>query len=196
MKTQLLISLAVCLTASASSIVANGGFETGDFTGWSISGACNGVGTANPVCNALDSDPGAHSGLYAGYLGSNPSGVLSQILVTTVGDAYDLSFWMAVTTIGGSATPNSISVSWDGSTIYSATNLPSSPYTLFTFSGLTASTADTPLVFNFFNAPADFVLDDVSASAVPEPSAMGLCIVGLGVMVAMRRSLGSLDSRR
>ena len=88
--------------ALSAPLVANGDFETGDFTGWTQSGnlGFTGVGTS-PV----------HSGTYAAFLGPVGSlGYLSQILTTSPGGIYDLSFWLE----NGGGTPNEFQVTWGG----------------------------------------------------------------------------------
>ena len=189
MKLSFLLAMALGATTIANaSIVVNGGFETGDFTGWTLAGSCSGVGTTNPVCTPLDTDPGPHSGVDAAYLGSGSGGALSQILTTVAGDFYDLNFWVAITTIGGAATPNAFSVIWDGNTLFSATNLPAAPYAQFSFTGLIASGASTTLQFLADNSPADFVLDDVVVTPVPEPSTFLLCAtVALSMLLIVVR---------
>jgi hypothetical protein len=177
----LAIALSVSISAQAD-IVVNGGFETG-FTGWAVTGGCMGVAASSPPgagCIGADpgTDPGYHSGGYAAYLGATP-GTLSQTLATTAGSTYTLSYWLANDSVGGADVPNSFSVSWDGAQIAASvlTDLAWGPYVQYTFSGLVASTASTPLVFSPSNTPADWVLDDVSVNAVPDG---GMTIMLLG----------------
>ncbi|HUC84231.1 MAG TPA: protease pro-enzyme activation domain-containing protein, partial [Candidatus Acidoferrales bacterium] len=77
-------------------IVQNGGFETGDFSDWTLVGDTI---TVRSVCNivATDADyPGlVHSGTYGAFLGqSGYPATLSQALTTTPGQNYLVSFWL------------------------------------------------------------------------------------------------------
>ncbi len=87
----LTVALVGAGAAFASNIVTNGSFETGDFTGWSETGnasVCQ-QGFASPYCG--DAYDGNYSvSLNAGDVVANM--VLSQVLATTAGDTYDLSF--------------------------------------------------------------------------------------------------------
>jgi transposase-like protein len=72
---------------ATADMVINGGFETGDFTGWALSGNTDYTGVTTGI---------AHSGEYAAYFGPDGSlGYLSQSLATTVGTRYELSFFLA-----------------------------------------------------------------------------------------------------
>jgi hypothetical protein len=80
------------LAHATPNLVANGGFETGDFTNWSIAAATCGsdFGIAN---NPVD----AHSGNYAAFFaGSCPGSYDSfeQALATSPGQLYTVSFWI------------------------------------------------------------------------------------------------------
>src|SRR5271157_1048424 len=75
---------------SKADLVTNGGFETGDFTGWSLSGDSYPwtyiVGSSFALPNG---------GKYEAQLGTNDSlGFLSQTLTTTPGQSYTLDDWM------------------------------------------------------------------------------------------------------
>src|SRR5262249_20248316 len=87
----LIVGLALTLTvtgaARADQSVVNGGFEAGDFTGWTQSGVPD---------SSLVKKSAPHSGSYAAYFQADGVGNLSQALVTTPGDALHLTFWLKV----------------------------------------------------------------------------------------------------
>src|ERR1700691_6006704 len=80
--------------ASAANLVTNGGFETGDFTGWSISGPQTGppfIQVSGPTTYAVALNP--YQGNYFAELGFNGSdGTLSQTIATTPGTVYNFSY--------------------------------------------------------------------------------------------------------
>ena len=100
-------------------LVQNGGFEAGDFTGWTL----NGSSTYNSVTTS--SDAFVHSGSYGAALGQYGSlGYLSQTLPTSAGQNYLLSLWLDNPSNSYGATPNQFLVQWNGTTIFNQTNLP------------------------------------------------------------------------
>jgi hypothetical protein len=87
--------------ASAANLVVNGGFETGDFTGWTQSGD-----TSSTFVESFF----VHSGNFAATFGPIFSlGFLSQTLTTTAGTGYTISFWFASNGIETRETPNNVS---------------------------------------------------------------------------------------
>jgi hypothetical protein len=78
-------------------LAVNGGFETGDFTGWTIVGqqglfAAGQVAAGTPGATTRDS----HSGSFY-YFDGAVGGVdgIPQSFGTTIGEDYDLSFWLS-----------------------------------------------------------------------------------------------------
>ena len=131
-------------------VVQNGGFETGDFTSWTPSG--------NTGFTYVDNNF-VHSGNFGARLGPFGSlGFLSQTLPTVAGQSYLLSAWLD--SPDGQITNNFL-VSWNGTTIFSRTNLSKTGWTNLQFI-VTATSSSTVLKFGFRNDPAYLGLDDVS----------------------------------
>lgn len=165
-------------SAWAVNLVSNGGFETGDFTGWTLSGTDTGnmnVATGDPIHPP-------HSGASNATLGSvGGLGFLSQTLTTVPGMTYNLSYWLAN---NDHCCPNEFQVSWNGSVIADATCATSTscfgfPYHQFTDSDLLATGSSTVLQFGARQDPDFFSLDDVSVEPTPEPSTWALAIPGM-----------------
>jgi hypothetical protein len=146
------------ITASVQSapLVQNGGFETGNFSFWSLSG--NTVGSS-----VTSSGLFTHSGDYGAYFGPYSSpGYLSQTLATVPGQTYRLSFWLENESGAG---PNVFSVTWNGSTLFNQTNLPALAWSNYVYI-VTATGSGTGLQFGFRNDPSLFGLDDVSVTPI------------------------------
>jgi PKD repeat protein len=138
-----------------SGLVLNGGFETGNFTGWTLVGA--------PIETFVDdgSQSGItpHSGSYEAALGTSRSlGYLSQTLHTTAGASYLLSLWL---NSPDGQTPNGFLVSWNGNTLLDETNLAAFGWTNIQFM-VTATGTSTVLQFGFRDDPSYLGLDDIS----------------------------------
>jgi len=103
---------------------------------------------------------------------------LSQVLVTTAGQAYTISFELAHTQTNSL---NDFSVQFGGVPIFSLVNAASFGYTLETLTA-TAATSSTVLAFFGRENPAFYQLDNVSVeavgSAVPEPGTWAMLLVG------------------
>jgi carbohydrate binding protein with CBM4/9 domain/PEP-CTERM motif-containing protein len=172
--------------AHAGPLVVNGGFESGDFTGWTQSG------NTGLTYVGISPNP-AHSGLFAAELGPFGSlGFLSQDIPTIAGHSYTVSYYRQAS--GGS--PNEFRVTWGGNTLVDVMDFAAfSPYVLETFSGLLASGPTTTLSLGFQQDVSYQGLDDVTVvdnteATVPEPSAMAL--VGGALLVIV----GSIRRRR
>jgi MYXO-CTERM domain-containing protein len=181
--------------AHAVNIVLNGGFETGDFTNWSVNLSSvfpwevdtSGQGFGNvPFDGTYFASTGC-VGLHC-ITGTPPQQAsLSQDLSTTVGDAYTLDFWFG-TAYGN---PMEVQALFGGAVVEDLPNIGVTPYTEYTVSGLVATSTTTQLEFLGRQDLGFNELDDVSVTdngpTAPEPAAWLLGLGGLLTLVAARR---------
>ena len=173
--------------------VGNGGFETGDFTDWTLAGdtllnfALAGDDADVAGEDALPGEPDelfVHSGIYGAYLGQwayqgDPvNGTLSQAVPTTVGQQLLVSFWVSSVPDEQDDPPtNGFSVAWNGSTLFMTTNLPVAGWTNMQYIVSSALKTGT-LQFEFNNSPGAFGLDDVTVETIPGPTISSRAVSG------------------
>jgi hypothetical protein len=149
---------------TGTGLIINGGFETGDFTGWtrpafSTAGLPNNMGFTSVTNSSFFVNSGTF-GASLGPVGSD--GFLSQTLQTTAGKAYIVSF--ALRSDGGLV--NDFSASWGGQTFFSQRNIPAEGWTPLSFTEV-ATAPSTTLELGFRDDPGFLGLDDVSVIADP-----------------------------
>jgi hypothetical protein len=194
--------------ALAGNLLTNCGFETGDFTGWTIGG-----NDANPGGNYYGVDNfDANSGNTPGNCMGGPCGAfmsqdffvgtapvtLSQTVATSVGSVYFVSYFLEQDTPPEPGSTHMFTANWGGTQIQSLT--PTAPSasdgTFVEYSFVeTATAAATTLQFAFENDDDFWSFDDVSvvAAAVtttPEPStglAGGIALGALLLLWSRRR---------
>jgi hypothetical protein len=159
------------------SLVQNGGFETGDFTDWTLvgRGILNSAASGTTVYNAVEANGNgyqvAHSGSYGAFLGDIQLASLSQSFVTIPGQSYLLSFWLDNPTSG---TGQRFALNWNTSATTSSTLFSLNAPGVLAWTNLQfivrATQGNTTLQFAAENDSAGFGLDDVSVKPLPMPA--------------------------
>lgn len=94
-------------------LVTNGGFETGDFTGWDVSG-----NYPQNVETSSGSYPCEEGNYCAQIAGNSPGGDnTSQTFSTSAGQSYLLSFWVDQQDYSPPGGTSFLNVTWDGNSI-------------------------------------------------------------------------------
>ncbi|HEY7212587.1 MAG TPA: PEP-CTERM sorting domain-containing protein [Bryobacteraceae bacterium] len=196
--------------AIAGNAVSNCGFETGDFSGWTLAGNLQGGAPPNNFYGVDQAFP--NSGSWEAYLGVQggegtaigtlgPFLELSQTLNLLPGEYYKVSFFYDQN--GPDPSPgyvNYIDLRFGGELRGGLIDAPNSggvylPVTLvFATSGNAAAAAHTVLQFDFQNDADVWYFDDVSVTAigpVPEPASWGLLLAAAGAGWLLRRRFTS-----
>jgi hypothetical protein len=161
-------------------LVQNGGFETGDFTGWlGLGTLLDATGVSSIVRTSVGPAIFAGHGQYeanlgGGYLiGLRPDlyqcVFLAQPILTVPGQTYLISFWLDQRFIVTSPINGpDFCVTWDGNTIFDVRNTNAG-----TLMNITCTaTANTNNTFLEFGSRGDYVLDDVSVTLLPQTPPM------------------------
>lgn len=187
-----LASSSVC-DATAGNLVTNCGFETGDFTGWTV---------VDPSSNTYVNSYAPNSGNYSAQLGAfGGAGTVSQTITDTAGQAYNFTFYLEneIATDGdGNPYPGTnafgvsvIDTNGDTDVLLAPTSIDqTADYELYSYSFI--GTGSDTIQFSDDNEPSYYSLDDVTVNEqTPEPSSLALMGTGALVFAGItRRTMG------
>ena len=180
----MLLAITFATPAAASPLIANGSFETGDFTGWAQSGNTQYTSVFNQVYDGLAPQQGAY---YALLGPSGSDGTLSQAFFDAPGSTLRISFWLS--SDGGA--PSDFSASYDGAALMHLANAGIMGWTEYT--DTVTATGDDTLSFSFRDDQDYYALDDIAVIqdvAVPEPAGYFLLPLALVMLWGWRKAVG------
>lgn len=159
-------------------LITNGGFETGTFAGWAT--------VLAPVGSDLSISGPGHTGSFSASFSANTAQYdsISQVVATTPGQMYDLSYWIQNLGVG----EDSLQVFVEGHALLNETPV-SAPLEdwqqrIITFE---ATLPNTTIRFDGYDTISSFLIDDVSVTLVPTPGATALLSVGIFCVAVIRR---------
>lgn len=158
-------------------LVVNGGFETGDFTGWSTAPA------------AMGSDFGVigqpHTGDFAAVFSANESqnDEIFQSLVTEPGQDYILTYWIQNLGVGD----DSLRVAFSGAFDLSAPVQTELENWIEVTVQFTATLPVSELRIGGYDNLSSFLIDDVSVVLVPTSGSAALALVAATFVLPGRR---------
>jgi len=186
-----LLLLGITPSAFAATLI-NGGFEAGNFSGWtSFSGnvSVEQFVPANPCCQPS-------SGTYFANFNSAdaaPNGTLSQSFSTIIGQEYQLGFYFGKGGPGPGTASLGVSLTGAGTlvntTVSDSVGGEPGAYAQFIYSFI-ADAATSTLTFTDTSSGTssfDALLDNVTVSQVPEPSTIGAILLSTLVLPAAYR---------
>ena len=203
--------LGIGLASNAANLITNGSFESGNFvpsetgsmllsagatdmTGWTvINGGLAWDSQADPY--GLTASDGSYFLDLTGDYDQAPYGGVAQAVTTAIGSQYQLTFDVGTSTTydnNSGLLPVSIAVSADSSSGIFTTATPSSinQWQSFSFDFTATSTSTLISLDGQASANIEYIgLDNVSLTAVPEPSTLMLSAAAGLVFLATSRRL-------
>jgi len=170
-----LAALAAGSADAATNLLTNGVFETGDFTGWSLTGYTGFAGVSGNFGGVAPQE-GAFQ-YFNGAVGSE--GYLSQAFSDVAGAAYTVTGWAASPFGGGYFNLLLDSVSFGAA---------SSGQAYTEYSGNFVGSGSDTLTIVSQNGPSYNLFDNFSVSTViPEPTTWATMLLGFGLCGAVLR---------
>jgi hypothetical protein len=175
--------------------VVNCGFETGDFTGWTLGGSSAallqtnlyGIDAYNPYSGSYDAFFGTQGATLGTHL-STDSITLTQMMDLEIGRAYTISFELDQDTPLSTGYTNYFNASINGTSLLTLSGVGvTGGYVQESFTYTATTSALSPLVFASQNDAGTWFLDDIVISQVPEPASMAMFGVGLLALAGLSR---------
>ncbi len=171
------LALVLAVTASASAeLVTNGGFETGDFSGWQVSLA--GQGSSLSIFGS-----GSFDGAFHASFGATGGAydAISQTLGTTAGQQYEIRLW--VQNFGIEL--DSLQILWEGGVVTDLTPLGTGLEAWESISLVVDATqSGSAFTIRSFDGQGAIGVDAVSVTLVPAP---GVGVLALAALAGRRR---------
>lgn len=139
-------------TGPQANLITNGSFETGDLTGWSLTGN-TGFTSVQANGSTIFSAQDGNFFLYAGPVGSD--GVLSQTFSDTLGRALLVSAELA----GDGTAPSDFSIMFNATNLITINPVPAQGYVDYTFT--VVGTGSDTLSLDFRDDPAFDAIDNL-----------------------------------
>lgn len=176
---KLLLTVLMCFVPFFAFAQVNLGFETGDFTGWGTTPAAS--GSSFGVSSAF-----SHSGNHSAQFGATGTEMdeIRQLFGSVQGAPYQIKMWVYST----SSTNQNLQVIWTNN-LFNGPVVPANQWTELTFNTTGSGGNSTTLYIRARNANGFTYVDDISVTAVPEPTT--LAVIGLGAVSLLRRRKAS-----
>jgi hypothetical protein len=169
------VGLFASQSMEAQNLLANPGFEAGNFSGWTLSGSTAFEGVSSTFATA------PYTGSYSAFFGAvGGYNIISQTINTVAGDTYNLSF--AMDNSGGAY--SEAFVNWGSAQVWDIQPTGTFGWNQFGLV-LTATGSSTTVSFGFEQVPSYFNLDNTSLvdlTANPSVNPITTTTVGGGII--------------